>query len=298
MFILEQKFGNDGYSFWFKLLEILGSSDGHVFDCKNESSWEFLQAKTRLDSQTCINILDLLSKLEAIDSELWKNKIVWSDNFLKGIADVYKNRKVDKPEKPIYTQKPFQEIVSTSRNTSDSTVSTQINPQSKLKETKLNEIKVDESIPNEIIQNPKTQTEDEEFVEIINKIKKGEPHQIEIDKDYPLIDGKTGKYTLESRNNKNLHTGLKLWQIYYGGMFKTDAFNITYYQIDPDDLEEVMEKINYLYENHRPIMKDSFSNYFEEQKQIKGKPDLLEFMNRVIENPEIYLEYKEPEEVF
>ncbi len=28
IFILENKFGNDGYAFWFKLLEILGESEG------------------------------------------------------------------------------------------------------------------------------------------------------------------------------------------------------------------------------------------------------------------------------
>ena len=30
LFILEQKYGNDGYAFWFKLLEMLGGSDGII----------------------------------------------------------------------------------------------------------------------------------------------------------------------------------------------------------------------------------------------------------------------------
>ena len=29
MFILEQRWGNDGYAFWFKLLEMLGTTEGH-----------------------------------------------------------------------------------------------------------------------------------------------------------------------------------------------------------------------------------------------------------------------------
>lgn len=45
IFILENKFGNDGYAFWFKLLEILGESEGHFYDCSNASNWEYLLAK-------------------------------------------------------------------------------------------------------------------------------------------------------------------------------------------------------------------------------------------------------------
>lgn len=33
IFILESKYGNDGYAFWFKLLEILGDTEGHYYDC-------------------------------------------------------------------------------------------------------------------------------------------------------------------------------------------------------------------------------------------------------------------------
>ena len=32
MFTIEMKYGNDGYAFWFKLLEILGSTENHYID--------------------------------------------------------------------------------------------------------------------------------------------------------------------------------------------------------------------------------------------------------------------------
>lgn len=51
IFILENKFGNDGYAFWFKLLEILGESEGHFYDCSNASNWEYLLAKTRVTEE-------------------------------------------------------------------------------------------------------------------------------------------------------------------------------------------------------------------------------------------------------
>jgi len=102
MFILEQRYGNDGYSFWFKLLESLGTEEGHFIDLRSQLKWEYLQAKTRLSGEVCCSMLDLLAKLEAIDKELWTDKIVWSQNFVDGLAPVYGNRRVDIPSRPSY----------------------------------------------------------------------------------------------------------------------------------------------------------------------------------------------------
>jgi len=126
IFVLEQKYGNNGYAFWFKILELLASSEGHYYDCRKPHLWEFLQAKTRLSEDLCNELLDLLAKLEAIDPKLWSKRIIWSDNFVAGIADVYKNRRVEMPSKPdFYRQKPRKADISTGRN-----------PQSKVKESK------------------------------------------------------------------------------------------------------------------------------------------------------------------
>lgn len=102
IFIVEQKYGNDGYAFWFKLLEILGKEDGHYLDLRDPMKWEFLQAKTRLDEITTCSLLDLLAKLDAIDQELWQKKIVWSENFVKGLTPVYANRRVEIPTRPTF----------------------------------------------------------------------------------------------------------------------------------------------------------------------------------------------------
>ena len=129
IYILEQKYGNNGYAFWFKLLEMLGSAEGHYLDLSDDTAWEFLQAKTQLDDSLCTEILTLLAKLDAIDAELWSAKVVWSQNFVDGISDVYRNRRVEIPPKPsFYIQKPDKEEVSTDEK-----------PQSKVKESKVKE---------------------------------------------------------------------------------------------------------------------------------------------------------------
>ncbi len=100
MYVLEQRHGNDGYAFWFKLLEILGSTDGHYIDTNDEIVWEFLQAKTRLSTVDCEAILNLLCKMKAIDPELWSKRVIWSPNFIENISEAYKNRKRPIPQKP------------------------------------------------------------------------------------------------------------------------------------------------------------------------------------------------------
>jgi hypothetical protein len=103
MFILEQKWGNDGYAFWFKLLEILGSSDGHYICLENPVTREFLSAKTRLDVSLCYEILGLLAEIDAIDRELWETeKVVWCQHLVDNIAIVYQKRTVSVPKKPSF----------------------------------------------------------------------------------------------------------------------------------------------------------------------------------------------------
>lgn len=126
--ILENKFGNDGYAFWFKLLEILGSTAEHVYKYKTPAEKEFLHARTLVNEKKAIEILDLLADLGAIDKELWRENIIWSDNFVKNIEDVYERRKVNVPQKP-----------------SPNGVNDNENSQSKVKDSKLKNSKVKDS---------------------------------------------------------------------------------------------------------------------------------------------------------
>lgn len=101
MFIIESRYGNDGYSFWFKLLERLGKQKGHCLDLNDDIALEFLAAKTRLTTGKTLEIIDLLAKLDAIDRELWeKGRLVWCQNFVNRIAGAYTERKKAVPEKP------------------------------------------------------------------------------------------------------------------------------------------------------------------------------------------------------
>ena len=152
IFILEQAYGNDGYAFWFKLLEILANTEKHVIDCRNPSEWKFLLAKTRVDDDIASRILDLLAELQAVDTKLWEKRIIWCQKFVNNIEDVYKNRKQDIPQKPdissFYECKPLSDVVSTTDNPPEQ----EFSAQSTLKSTqsKGDKSKGDKSIVEEI----------------------------------------------------------------------------------------------------------------------------------------------------
>lgn len=138
--ILQGKYGNDGYTFWFKLLEKLCMTDNHIIDCRNPVKWELIPVETRVSNEIAEDIMLLLCKLDAIDSELWLNhRVVWCQNLVDRIADAYKNRRREVPEKPVITDR---NPISTDENPQGAVVSTVENPQTKLKETKLKETKL------------------------------------------------------------------------------------------------------------------------------------------------------------
>lgn len=98
--ILEARWGNDGYAFWFKLLELLGDSSDFAFNCNRSADWEYLLSKTRVSETVAREILDKLAEVEAIDAECWQRRIVWSDNFVRNLESVFVKRKQQLPQKP------------------------------------------------------------------------------------------------------------------------------------------------------------------------------------------------------
>ena len=120
IFILENKFGNDGYAFWFKLLEILGESEGHFYDCSNASNWEYLLAKTRVTEEKAKDIINVLINLNKIDIELWnEHRVLWIANFVRNLSDVYRTRNTNLPSKPYFEDKKQPEQKVSSDKTQD-----------------------------------------------------------------------------------------------------------------------------------------------------------------------------------
>lgn len=104
LYILEERYGNDGYAFWFKLLEQLCDSDGHFIDCRNQSNWEFLLAKTHVEAEKAEQIISTLVNLGKIDADLWAERVIWVQSLLNNVTNVYERRKESLPAKPLLSQ--------------------------------------------------------------------------------------------------------------------------------------------------------------------------------------------------
>ena len=95
LFIIEQNFGNDGYSMVFKLFEILGSTEDHYIDINIPGMWEYIVARSLMNEEKVEEILDLFSKIGTIDSDLWNNYgVIYSVNFVNNLQPLYERRKV------------------------------------------------------------------------------------------------------------------------------------------------------------------------------------------------------------
>lgn len=165
IFILQSQYRNDGYAFWFKLLEIVSATDNHVLDVRNSADWQYLLAKTLVDEETGQKILDLLADLDAIDSKLWSIKIIWIQKLVDNFTDIYKKRGQNLPQRPV-----INDINSVSGNINS--VSDSDNTQTKLKETKV----------NKEIYKEKTTDNKKPYGEFKNVLLSGEEHKKLIDK--------------------------------------------------------------------------------------------------------------------
>lgn len=100
-FVLEDGWGNDGYAFWFKLLELLCRSDGHFYDCSSAADRRYLVALMKTDEATADSILALLADMGKIDAQLWKERrIIWCQSLVDNLSYMYSKRTTPAPEKP------------------------------------------------------------------------------------------------------------------------------------------------------------------------------------------------------
>jgi hypothetical protein len=101
IYILEQRYGNDGYAAWFKILEILATTQGHAYNVSADCNWEYLVATLRAEPERAKAIIDLLARLDAIDNELWiEHQVIWCQKLVDNFRETYRKRRRPLPTKP------------------------------------------------------------------------------------------------------------------------------------------------------------------------------------------------------
>ncbi len=195
LFIVEERYKNDGYAVWFKILELLGDTENHFYDCNNPVDFNFLVSKCGLPVVSVTEIIDLLAELGAIDKELWSKKIIWSQNFVDGLAHLYDKRKQELPSKPDFCD----------RNNTSGAIPVTETPHSIVKES----IVKDNTIPNGIVSpsaTDPTKILKEEYKQLQDDCTGKEPTEV-----YKLI-----KVFVEEKQPPFLEPYLDAWNIFAG----------------------------------------------------------------------------------
>lgn len=101
LFIVESIWGNDGYSAFYRLLELLGDTDGHFYKADNEEQALFLAATMKVPQDVAAAIICKLAKMGIIDEQLWQEERgIWMQSFVDSLAAAYRKRQMPMPTRP------------------------------------------------------------------------------------------------------------------------------------------------------------------------------------------------------
>ena len=98
--ILINNFGNIGYAFYYRLMEVIGKTPNYAVSYNDPISIQYLSSQTGTDIETINKIIKLLLELKVIDKEIWEQTThIWCQDFVDSIEEVYRNRKDSVPDK-------------------------------------------------------------------------------------------------------------------------------------------------------------------------------------------------------
>jgi len=149
---LIERFGTEGYYFFYRLREFLCDCDNWTYKIEADVDLAFFCKQFSLEKQLVLELIDVCANIGIIDHELWSRmQILWQDELALYLNDAWKGRKAPPPVKPIVE---IEEILSSRVEVSKSVnlVSDPENPfhrpentQRKVKDNKVENSKIDES---------------------------------------------------------------------------------------------------------------------------------------------------------
>ncbi len=96
MFYIEEKYGNDGFATFVKLLRELAKTNYHYLNLSKKTTMMFLSAKCKVSVEVLESIILDLVELGKFNPMLWNDhKIIWCQDFIDSIQDAYKKRNND-----------------------------------------------------------------------------------------------------------------------------------------------------------------------------------------------------------
>lgn len=148
MFYIEETYGNDGFATFIKILRELARSEYHYLNLSQPTTLMFLSAKCKISKELLEKIIKDLVDLGKFNEMLWnENKVIWCQDFIDSIQDAYFKRK----NKCITIDGLLLLLEGLGvRKRSKLLLEDPVKPQSKVKEIKEEEIRIDFSYETEL----------------------------------------------------------------------------------------------------------------------------------------------------
>lgn len=133
---LQNKYKNDGFATWVKILRELSTRNYHFIDLTENRSVMLLASKCFITEEALLDIISILVEFKEIDSEIWNShRTIWNQKFIDSLEPLYERRKNKCLTK--------EQLVVILRNKVDiNAIKGDNNPQSKVKKSKVEETKV------------------------------------------------------------------------------------------------------------------------------------------------------------
>jgi len=114
LFILEGKYQCKGTGFFTNLFRFLSRTPDHHFQIKDESDRLYFFTTTKCDSESALDMINLMVTTGKLDRELWeKENVLASQDFLDSIQEAYRKR----ANNCITLEEIRQKYITTGRNT-------------------------------------------------------------------------------------------------------------------------------------------------------------------------------------
>jgi len=96
MNFMREKYGNDGYTAWYMLLEKLGNAHNHYLDLSDKMQFMLVASAIKVPETRFTEIIRDLVTLNAFDKEFWEEySVVYSEEFVETVSDAYSKRSND-----------------------------------------------------------------------------------------------------------------------------------------------------------------------------------------------------------
>ena len=162
---LIERFGIEGYYFFYRLREFLCDSDNWTYQIETEADMSYFCKQFSLDKRLVLELIDVCADNGIVDHELWyRAQILWQDELASYLKDAWSGRKAPPPEKPIVDiEKKLSPRVGVSKvvnlvSNSNNLVPSPNNTQRKVKDNKVEDSKTDDNKLNDSIEEKTTPT--------------------------------------------------------------------------------------------------------------------------------------------